>query len=110
VRRWPRLAWLHLPAVGWGVAIILIGFTCPLTPLEKFFRRLAGEPVYAGGFIDHYLEGVVYPAAFTWLAWMIVGIVVAVGYAGLIAGAGSPSRRRRSPDPETNPDVSALHS
>ena len=41
--RWPRLLWAHVPAVGWGVAIILIGFTCPLTPLEKYFRRLAGE-------------------------------------------------------------------
>jgi hypothetical protein len=99
VWRWPRLAWLHLPAVGWGVAIIVIGFTCPLTLLEKFFRRLAGgSPVYAGGFIDHYLEGVVFPEEFTWLVWTAAGLVVVAGYACLIAGIGvSGARPGRHP-------------
>ncbi len=90
VGRWPRLVWLHVPALVWGVVIISIGFTCPLTPLEKFFRRLAGEQVYTGGFIDHYLEGVVYPAELTWLVWALASGVVIIGYAGLFA-----SRRRR---------------
>jgi hypothetical protein len=102
VRRRPRLAWLHLPAVGWGVAIIMIGYTCPLTPLEKFFRRLAGEPVYSGGFIDHYLEGVVYPARLTWLVWAAAGLAVVVGYAGLVAG----TRQRRSVPSVSSPPPS----
>jgi hypothetical protein len=91
VWRWPRLAWLHVPALVWGVTIISVGFTCPLTPLEKYFRRLAGEPVYRGGFIDHYLEGVVYPAELTWLVWSLVAVTVVAGYGGLLAG-----RRRRA--------------
>ena len=55
VWRWPRLAWLHLPAVGWGGWIEFAGWTCPLTPLENALRRAVGKAGYAGGFIDHYL-------------------------------------------------------
>ena len=29
VWRWPRLAWLHLPAVVWGVLIEIGGWLCP---------------------------------------------------------------------------------
>lgn len=63
--RWPRAAWLHLPALAWGVAIEFIGWTCPLTPLENALRRWGGEAGYAGGFIDHYLLPLLYPLALT---------------------------------------------
>ena len=39
--RWPRLAWLHLPAVAWGCAVEFLGLPRPLTPLEN---RRAGPP------------------------------------------------------------------
>lgn len=61
--RWPRLAWLHLPAVAWGVLIEILGWTCPLTPLENHLRRLAGEAGYETGFITHYLTPLLYPPA-----------------------------------------------
>lgn len=61
--RWPRLAWLHLPAVAWGVLIEILGWTCPLTPLENHLRRLAGEAGYETGFIAHYLTPLLYPPA-----------------------------------------------
>jgi hypothetical protein len=32
VARWPRLAWLHLPAAAWGAWVELAGRVCPLTP------------------------------------------------------------------------------
>jgi hypothetical protein len=35
VLRWPRVAWLHLPAVAWGVIVAWVGWVCPLTPLEN---------------------------------------------------------------------------
>ena len=38
VLRWPRVAWIHLPAAGWGVGITLAGWICPLTPLENWLR------------------------------------------------------------------------
>lgn len=62
VMRWPRLAWLHLPALAWGLWIELSHGLCPLTPLENQLRGQAGEAGYPGGFIDHYLIPLIYPA------------------------------------------------
>lgn len=59
--RWPRLAWIHLPAVAWGVALECAGWICPLTPLENRLRALAGETGYGGGFVEHYLLPLLYP-------------------------------------------------
>ncbi|WP_253480593.1 DUF2784 domain-containing protein [Natronocella acetinitrilica] len=52
----PALILLHAPAVIWAGGINLVGWTCPLTPLENRFRQAAGEAGYRGGFIQHYLE------------------------------------------------------
>ncbi|MGB5441810.1 MAG: DUF2784 domain-containing protein [Gammaproteobacteria bacterium] len=65
VLRWPRLAWLHLPCVAWGVLIELSGRVCPLTPLENRLRHAAGSGMYEAGFIEHYLEPLIYPAGLT---------------------------------------------
>ena len=65
VLRWPRLALLHIPAPCWGALIELSGWICPLTPLENGFRQAAGETGYHGGFIEHYLLPIVYPAGLT---------------------------------------------
>jgi hypothetical protein len=65
VLRRPRLARLHLPAVVWGVTVELMGWVCPLTPLENHLRRLGGEAGYTGGFIQHYLEPLLYPQGLT---------------------------------------------
>jgi Protein of Unknown function (DUF2784) len=65
VLRWPRLAWVHLPAVVWGVLIEYAGWICPLTPLENALRQAGGEAGYAGGFVEQYLIPVLYPAALT---------------------------------------------
>ena len=63
--RWPRAAWMHLPAAAWGAAVELGGFICPLTPLEDHYRRLAGQAGIEGGFIEHYLWPLIYPAGLT---------------------------------------------
>jgi uncharacterized membrane protein HdeD (DUF308 family) len=65
VLRWPPLAWLHLPALAWGVWISASGGICPLTPLEQRLRRAAGEAGYHGGFIEHYLTAIIYPEGLT---------------------------------------------
>ena len=82
--RWPKLVWVHLPAVAWGVGIITIGYECPLTPLEKFFMRRAGDDAYAGGFVDRYVEGVIYPEELTPVLRGVAAAAVVVGYAGLL--------------------------
>ncbi|WP_243647323.1 DUF2784 domain-containing protein [Aestuariirhabdus litorea] len=63
--RWPWLLLLHLPAIVWVVMLELNGWICPLTPLENRFRQAAGEAGYKGGFIDHYLLPLIYPAGLT---------------------------------------------
>lgn len=63
--RWPRVVWLHLPAMIWGVLIEATGWLCPLTPLENYFRALAGGNIYHTGFIEQYLLPLVYPAGLT---------------------------------------------
>jgi len=60
-----RWAWLHLPAVAWGVWIESTHGICPLTPLENSLRRAAGERGYAGGFVEHYLVPLIYPPGLT---------------------------------------------
>ena len=63
--RWRWIAWLHVPAVLWGVAIEFGGRICPLTPLENYLRRVSGAAAYEGDFIAHYVLPVLYPAGLT---------------------------------------------
>ena len=76
VFRWPRLAYIHLPAAIWGALIEFFGWICPLTPLENHFRRLAGEGGYEGGFIDHYVTSLIYPAGLNRTLQIILGVIV----------------------------------
>jgi hypothetical protein len=62
VARWPRLVWLHVPALAWGVWVVFARRVCPLTPLENWFRGQGGGTIYAESFIDHYLLPMLYPA------------------------------------------------
>jgi hypothetical protein len=57
----PMWAWAHVPVVIWSGLVNLMSWTCPLTPLEKVLRNRAGLSGYSGGFVQHYLGGVVYP-------------------------------------------------
>jgi Protein of Unknown function (DUF2784) len=73
VLRWPKLAWVHLPAACWGVLIEFAGWICPLTPLENTLRVRGGGAGYAGGFIDHYITTVLYPSGLTRTAQVGLG-------------------------------------
>jgi hypothetical protein len=78
VRRWRIVAWLHVPAVAWGALIEFMGWVCPLTPLEIWARSRAGGTGYSGGFIEHYLLPVVYPAALTHEIQIVLGASVLI--------------------------------
>ncbi len=84
--RWPRVAWAHLPCLVWGALIEFVGWVCPLTPLENSLRAAGGEAGYSGGFIEHYLLPVIYPAGLTrriqvWLGLALLAVnVVAYGW------------------------------
>jgi hypothetical protein len=87
VVRWPRLLPVHLVCVAWGAYTEFTGTVCPLTPLENQFRRLAGESGYTGGFIEHYLIPVIYPAGLTPRIQLMLGLLAIgvnlIGYAAL---------------------------
>ncbi|MBI5721999.1 MAG: DUF2784 domain-containing protein [Burkholderiales bacterium] len=95
VWRWPRLAWLHLPAAAWGVWIEWSGRICPLTPLEWRLRAAAGQggEGRASGFIEHYLTAAIYPEGLTReLQWALGALVLLVN----LALYGMAVRRRRA--------------
>lgn len=98
VWRWPRLAWLHLPAVAWGALVECTGWTCPLTPLEHHLRQAIGQAGYAGGFIDHYLWPLLYPVGLTregqWALGASVLAVNGVVYGVLLWRRTRATRRR----------------
>ena len=76
VLRWPRLAWVHLPVVAWGAGIEFAGGICPLTPLENHLRALAHEQGYSGGFVEHYVFGLLYPEGLTRDVQIVLGLGV----------------------------------
>jgi hypothetical protein len=78
VVRWPRAAWLHIPAAIWGVLIEYTGWICPLTPLENSFRMRGGEAGYSGGFIEHYIQPLLYPAGLTRSTQVVLGSLALV--------------------------------
>lgn len=80
--RWPRLMWLHLPAAVWGVLIEFCGWYCPLTNLENFLLRRAGQAGYSGGFLAHYIFSIIYPSGLT------RGMEIALGTFVLAVNAG----------------------
>ena len=82
VLRWRWLLPLHLLAVAWAIWIELSGGICPLTPLEQTLRLAAGEAGFTGGFIEHYLQALIYPAGLTReIQYILAGIVTAVNIA-----------------------------
>ncbi len=93
VLRWPRLVWVHIPCALWGAWIEVAGWICPLTPLENALRRAAGEAGYDGGFIEHYLMPIIYPAGLT--RGIQIGLAVAVVGLNLAVYGWVVARRKR---------------
>jgi hypothetical protein len=100
VARHRALLPLHLAAAAWGVAIEAAGSPCPLTYVEIRLRLLAGEAGYGGGFVEHYLVSLIYPAGLTRGTQYILALAVLALNAGLYAwlwrrpAASAPGWRR----------------
>jgi hypothetical protein len=91
--RWPRVAWVHLPVAAYGALIELVGWVCPLTPLENRLREAAGGAGYEGGFVERYLLPVLYPGELTPRFQLVLGLgVILVN----LAVYGAVLRRRRA--------------
>lgn len=67
---WVRNPWfrfVHIAAISMVVIQSWIGVTCPFTTLEMVLRSKAGEAVYTGTFISHWLERFLYYQASPWV-------------------------------------------
>ncbi len=77
--RWFRLA--HLAAILLVVAQAWLGIVCPLTTLESYLRRRAGQQGYEMGFIADRVRRLIFFEADWWvfaLAYTVFGILVLV--------------------------------
>ncbi|MBV2366811.1 DUF2784 domain-containing protein [Streptomonospora nanhaiensis] len=94
--RWPHAFWPHLVVAAYAVGLLEVGWTCPLTVVEDWARRRAGqEGLPPEGFIDHYLTGVVYPEEHLGLVQFGMGVCVAVSWIGLLVLRRQGGRRVR---------------
>ena len=67
---WVRNWWfrvVHLAAIVVVVIQAWFGVVCPLTTLEMSLRRQAGDSTYAGTFVSHWLEAILYYRAPLWV-------------------------------------------
>jgi polyferredoxin len=74
---WFRVA--HLAAIAIVVAEAWFGAVCPLTSLEMWLRARARATTYAGTFIEHWLQRILYYQAPVWvftLGYTLFGLIV----------------------------------
>ena len=67
---WVRNTWfrlIHLAAIGVVVLQSWAGVICPLTTWEMALRERAGDAVYSGSFISHWLGSILYFQAPPWV-------------------------------------------
>lgn len=96
---WPRLIWAHLAVAAWGIVSVVTGVECPLTVVQNWARHNAGEPgLVPSGFVDHYIEGVIYPDEYANLVRLGVVLLVLASWLGYLRRRGkadSPSAVHR---------------
>ena len=67
---WIRNPWfrlIHLSAITVVVIQSWFGLICPLTTIEMALRSRAGDTVYSGSFISHWLENILYYQIPPWI-------------------------------------------
>lgn len=93
--RWPRVAWVHIPAAVWGTVVEVMGWVCPLTPLEDHFRALGGAEAAHGDFVARYILPVLYPERLTPAVQKVLGALVIIVNIGVYAFVIRKRRRAR---------------
>lgn len=79
---WVRNPWfrvMHLIAIGIVVIQTWFSFICPLTTLEMGLRSRAGDVIYEGSFISHWLGTLLYYQLPPWVfivCYTVFGILV----------------------------------
>jgi Protein of Unknown function (DUF2784) len=81
--RWANAYWFrlaHLAAIATIAAESWLGVICPLTSVEMWLRANAHETTYAGSFVGHWLQRILYYDAPAWVfttAYSLFGLLVA---------------------------------
>jgi hypothetical protein len=88
--RWPKLVPYHLAAIAIGVVSVTVRFDCPLTNVEQWFERRAGEHPH-GAFINRYVVGHVVPHGYDRALQLVIVAAIVVSYAIMLR------RRARRP-------------
>jgi hypothetical protein len=78
VYKWRWLIWLHIPAAIWGAMTVIVGWVCPLTPLENWLRQASVGDIYSGSFLERYLTPVIYPSGLNKEMFIMMGVFVIV--------------------------------
>ncbi|MBA4315891.1 MAG: DUF2784 domain-containing protein [Limnobacter sp.] len=74
---------MHVLAISVVVLESWLGIECPLTTLENWLRLQAGQGVYQGSFIQHWVHGVMFYQAPGWvfaLAYTLFGLAVVAAW------------------------------
>ncbi len=80
--RWVNAWWLrltHLATIAVVIAETWLGMVCPLTTLEMWLRARAGMTVHETGFVEFWLQRVLYYDLPDWvflLAYTLFGLLV----------------------------------
>ncbi|SDN04617.1 DUF2784 domain-containing protein [Vreelandella arcis] len=65
---------VHLCAIGYVVGQSWLGAVCPLTTWEMALRAEAGAATYAGSFIQHWLQSLLYYNAPDWVFMVVYSV------------------------------------
>lgn len=83
---WVRNPWFryaHIASIGVVVLQSWLGAICPLTNWEMALREKAGDAIYSGAFIAHWLESILYYRAPEWIfivTYTLFGLLVAASW------------------------------
>jgi len=83
---WIRNPWfrlVHLAAITVVMIQSWLGLICPLTTIEMALRSRAGDTVYSGSFISHWLESILYYQVPPWIfvvCYMTFGAAVVASW------------------------------
>ncbi len=80
----------HIAAIAVVVLQSWFAIICPLTTWEMAFRERAGDAVYGGTFVSHWLESILYYRAPAW-----VFVVIYTTFGALVVGSWFWVRPRR---------------
>jgi hypothetical protein len=79
---WVNHLWFRLAHLGSITVVVLeswFGLTCPLTTLEMWLRAKANAVAYSGGFVEHWLQQLLYYGAPAWvfvIGYSLFGLLV----------------------------------